>query len=79
MGPYLRMAKDRMIELIDTLKKRFKHLVTRVAIVGYRDINDDPRFLLKNFSPNLETAKAYIASIICKGGKDIPEDVNGGL
>jgi len=73
------MAKDKMNDLISTLKKDFKHLITRVAVVGYRDYGDEPRFLTKNFSPNLDTAKAYISSIVCKGGRDIPEDVNGGL
>lgn len=79
MGPYLRMAKDKMNDLIETLKKDFKHLKARIAVVGYRDYGDEPRFLVKQFSPKLDVVKNYVASIMCKGGRDIPEDINGGL
>eukprot|EP00330_Aristerostoma_sp_ATCC50986_P003347 CAMPEP_0114586542 /NCGR_PEP_ID=MMETSP0125-20121206/9729_1 /TAXON_ID=485358 ORGANISM="Aristerostoma sp., Strain ATCC 50986" /NCGR_SAMPLE_ID=MMETSP0125 /ASSEMBLY_ACC=CAM_ASM_000245 /LENGTH=78 /DNA_ID=CAMNT_0001782011 /DNA_START=693 /DNA_END=929 /DNA_ORIENTATION=- len=78
MDPWIEMARNYIDHIIDILDNDFSHLDARVAVVGYRD-NDNMQYLVKNFTRKLDVIKTFIGSIVCKGGVDVPEDVNGGL
>jgi hypothetical protein len=54
-------------------------LEIRVAFVGYRDVQDHPRFSLKDFTDNINDVKNFISGVQASGGGDEPEDVQGGL
>jgi len=47
--------------------------------VGYRDVQDHPRFSIHEFSDDLEKVKNYISGVQASGGGDFPEDVQGGF
>ena len=51
----------------------------RVCFIGYRDIQDKPRFEIFKFSEDLDAAVKFISGMNAMGGGDAPEDVQGGL
>ena len=55
------------------------NLKCRVSVVGYRDIKDARRFEVMPFNEDTEEVKKFIGAIKAEGGKDMPEDMQGGL
>ena len=51
----------------------------RVCFIGYRDIKDDTRFEIHPFTDKIDDLKGFIEKVRAKGGRDHPEDVQGGL
>lgn len=56
-----------------------KGLTTRVAFIGYRDIKDESRFEMMEFTENVQSVRNFINKVVATGGGDFPEDVTGGL
>ena len=82
--------KARVVELFDHVSRleavTKKNLPLRVALVFYRDIDDetatsDPwRIKVLKFTRDIDIAKHFLTTVAPGGlGRDIPEDVEGGL
>ena len=79
MAAWIERSKDTLKTIIDEVKKTNPTLKVRVAFVGYRDVQDHPRFSIHKFSDNLDEVKKFIAGVTATGGGDFPEDVQGGF
>jgi hypothetical protein len=79
MQEWIERSKETLHEIINNLKSENEALVVRVCFVGYRDIKDDVRFCVKPFTEDLDDVKAFISNVKADGGRDWPEDVQGGL
>jgi len=55
------------------------NLGVRVCFVGYRDIGDQERFRVMEFTKNIKAVKKFISETMAEGGGDEPEDLQGGL
>ena len=51
----------------------------RVAFVAYRDVQDNNRFDVTDFTDDLDLVKKNISKQNASGGGDFPEDVQGGF
>lgn len=79
MQEWIERSKETLHEIINNVKSENEALVVRVCFVGYRDIKDTERFCVKPFTENLDEIKAFISNVKADGGRDWPEDVQGGL
>ena len=79
MASWINRSKDTLSEIISAVKESNPTLTVRVCFVGYRDINDHPRFSIFEFSEDIDAVKKYIAGVNASGGDDFPEDVQGGF
>ena len=82
MSCWIERAKETIIEIIDKVVSDSEEdgkVVPKISFVGYRDHGDSTRFAVKPFTSNVSEIKEFIHSMTALGGKDIPEDVVGGL
>lgn len=79
MSSWIQRSKDTLKEIIDNVKSDNPDLDVRVCFVGYRDIQDKPRFSIHEFTTDLDKIKKYISGVNASGGGDFPEDVQGGF
>ena len=78
MSCYIAQARDTVNAVIDSVKETYPHSKVRIAIVGYRDIEDGPkRFEIMDFCESVLDVKNFLNSLAAMGGGDGPEDVNG--
>jgi Mg-chelatase subunit ChlD len=75
MASWIERSKNTLKEIIDNVRKDNPDLEVRVCFVGYRDVQDHPRFSLHDFTTDLEKIKKYISGVSASGGGDFPEDV----
>lgn len=79
MASWIQRSKDTLKEIIDSVTAGNPGLEVRVCFVGYRDIRDNPRFSIHEFTDDLEKIKKFISAVNANGGGDFPEDVQGGF
>jgi len=79
MQEWIERSKETLHEIINNIKVQSKDLKVRVAFVGYRDIRDTERFCVAPFTSDLDKVKNFISKQVADGGRDWPEDVQGGL
>lgn len=84
MGPWIEVLHRSGKAFWESLEKEQKITLTRMAFVGYRDVDDKKRFERWNFpsaalSNASEAWASFLASIKAGGGEDKAEDVLGGL
>lgn len=84
MKPWINRAKETLGEIIDNVVAESKEegenpLLVRVCFIGFRDHKDDQRFSISPFTEDIKVIKDFMNDCIAEGGKDIPEDVVGGL
>jgi hypothetical protein len=79
MQEWIERSKETLHEIINNIKAQSKDLKVRVAFVGYRDIRDTERFCVAPFTSDLDKVKSFISKQVADGGRDWPEDVQGGL
>ncbi|KAJ3106441.1 hypothetical protein HDU96_008218, partial [Phlyctochytrium bullatum] len=72
-------VRQTLLQIMQQVKQQINNFEPRVAFVGYRDYKDDERFVVKDFTTNLDTMVDFVGTIVAKGGRDYPEDVKGGL
>jgi hypothetical protein len=78
MEPWIAQARNRMVQMVNTVRTQHPQAVLRVSFVGYRDYGDDQRFVIVPFLEAHETM-ARIQDVYAEGGDDIAEDVATGL
>ncbi|KAJ1408915.1 kinase-like domain-containing protein [Ochromonadaceae sp. CCMP2298] len=80
MGSWMGVARDKMIDLIQTIKADNANCSVRVAYIGYRDFCDGAeRLAVAPFTTDSASITAFIARQTAQGGGDAPEDVAGAL
>jgi Mg-chelatase subunit ChlD len=82
MGPYINVAKSKILEIIRTIKKEELCHSLRVGLVPYRDHPPEERtFVTKKFHLTDDTAviERNVRSMSAYGGGDGPEAVDDGL
>jgi len=75
MGSWIQRSKDTLKQIIQSVKKENESLTVRVCFIGYRDVQDKPRFEIFQFSEDLDAAVKFISTMRAMGGGDAPEDV----
>ena len=60
MGSWIERAKTTLRQIIDQVKNENPTLTARVCFIGYRDVQDHPRFAIKDFSEDIDAVKAFI-------------------
>ena len=79
MNPYLQMAKDKIIGIIDSTKKNCGSADVKLGFVGYRDYLDSKHeYLTVKLNKNSKEVRDYINQVSVGGGSDC-EDMPGGL
>jgi len=79
MNPYLQMAKDKIIGIIDSTKKHCGSADVKLGFVGYRDYLDSKHeYLTVKLNKNSKEVRDYISQVNVGGGSDC-EDMPGGL
>jgi len=61
MQVWIERSKDTLKEIINNVKKFNPELEVRVCFIGYRDIRDEVRFTVQDFTDNIEDVKAFIS------------------
>lgn len=84
MGPWIKETKQKIIDIVEYVQSSSKDMKMRLAFVGYRDFDhDDKRLVEFPFKDatkgTCEAFAKWLEGVAAIGGKDIPEDVAGGL
>ena len=74
MGPWIRQAKTRMVEIVETVRSQHPNTNILVGFVGYRDYGDDENQIVIPFQIAQDTMN-QIQPIQAEGGDDCAEDV----
>jgi hypothetical protein len=61
MQIWIERSKDTLKEIINNVKTYNPDLEVRVCFVGYRDIKDDVRFTVHDFTNNIDDVKTFIS------------------
>ena len=79
MKAFLQMAKDKIIAIIDNIRKNCGSVDVKLGFVGYRDYLDTNHEYLKvKLNKNVKEVRDYISKVDVGGGGDC-EDMAGGL
>ena len=79
MKAFLQMAKDKIIAIIDNIRKHCGSVDVKLGFVGYRDYLDTNHEYLKvKLNKNAKEVRDYISKVEVGGGGDC-EDMPGGL
>ena len=77
MQPWIDAAKDKIVETLSNIQRRYTDSEISAAFIGYRDFDDDEQFIKINFTKNIEELRDSILDIEAEGGDDVCEDVAG--
>ena len=79
MATYLDFAKDKVLDIIESIKKETSATV-KLGFIGYRDYHDskDEYLIYPELTKESELVKKFISNAKAGGGKD-SEDMGGGL
>jgi phage-related protein len=75
MAPYISSVKDSIKSIVDRVLATNQDTNLRLAIVGYRNINDSPRCEVLDFITSIGSFKEFLAGLNATGGDDAPEDM----
>ena len=79
MGDEITAAAETMVTNISLLKTKYPNCVFRVALVVYRDYDEDDEFVIMDFTDNVESIVSTLMREKASGGGDSAENVAGGL
>jgi hypothetical protein len=80
MSSWIQRAKDVLKSIVEKAKKSCdENLKVRISFIGYRDHGEELRFVIRNFTEDVKLVQSFIDGAKATGGKDVPEDVTGGL
>lgn len=79
MSSYIASVKDSIHDIVQRIRATNKNLSLRLAIVGYRDIEDCPRFEVLDFVSFIDSFTSFLAGLRATGGADTPEDMAGAI
>jgi Mg-chelatase subunit ChlD len=79
MSGLLEGAKTKIWSIVNTISTAKPRPILRIALVGYRDLNDTYVTRVYDFTGNLETMYGHLRRFEAGGGGDEPEHVNQAL
>jgi len=81
MSQLIELCKSKITEIVDLLRKIYSSSIKlRLSFLGYKDIQDKPRFQVIDFTEDPFQIRTYLQQqVTASGGGDIPEDLTGGL
>lgn len=80
MRRYIDAAMDQVRRIVSDMTAKFNNEAeVRLAVVGYKDHNDDPNIEFLDFTTSVSTVHSFLGELEAYGGDDAPEDVLGGL
>ncbi|KAJ3096519.1 hypothetical protein HDU97_005807 [Phlyctochytrium planicorne] len=79
MQRYIDKVRETLREITTKVKEAHVNLEPKLAFVGYRDYDDAERFVVQDFTTDVDRVVEFIGGINAQGGGDFPEDVKGGL
>lgn len=82
MAPHIQNVKDNIKKIVRKVRKVHCHLSLRLALVGYRDINNrDDRFEILDFTSSMDEFERFLSSLraISAPHRDRPEDIAGAV
>ncbi len=79
MSGLLEGAKTKIWSIVNTISTAKPRPVLRIALVGYRDLQDTYVTRVYDFTTNLETMYGHLREFHADGGGDTPEHVNQAL
>jgi hypothetical protein len=79
MGDEIQAAAETMISNVEKLKSMYPNCVFRLALVVYRDYDEDDEFVINDFTTNVESIVAILKGQLAVGGNDAAENVAGAL
>jgi len=78
MGSYIKMCQEKITQIVDIICSDNPNTSILISFVGYREHKDHSPSVL-SFNADVSSVKSFISTVKPLGGKDIPEDVCGGL
>ena len=78
MKPQITFCKNKVQDIVNSVRSNFPTAKIRVAFVGYRDF-DIPGYPVMDFTPDAKGMADFIDGIPAVGGGDVAEDLAGGL
>lgn len=67
MASYIASVKDSIQNIVERIRATNENLSLRLAVVGYRDIEDCPRFEVLNFVDSIDSFKSFLANLVLPG------------
>lgn len=77
MQPWIDAAKEKVVDILDSIYKRYPDCQISASFIGYRDFHDEHQFIKVPFTQNIEHLQTLIMNIEAEGGDDVCEDVAG--
>jgi Alpha-kinase family/von Willebrand factor type A domain len=79
MGKYIEAAKSSIKEIAHRVMHTNPDLKLRVAVVGHRDLSDNDRFEILDFTSSIADFETFVSKLVADGGADAPEDIAGAI
>lgn len=80
MSSFISSVKDSIQNIVDRVLATNGNMNLRLAIVGYRDIDDgSKRFEVLDFVTSIDAFKTFLANLRATGGADAAEDIAGAI
>jgi hypothetical protein len=79
MSSYIASVKDNIRDIVSRVSSTNRSMKLRLALVGYRDIDDASRHEVLDFVASVDDFKNFLAGLSATGGGDAPEDLAGAI
>lgn len=79
MGEWIGAAKSQVISIADTIAAEAGAMTVEFSFVCYRDFSENENIVSTDFTTEVPSIKAFVATLEAIGGGDFPEDMAGGL
>lgn len=79
MGPMIQAVKNQIRTMVRDIERAHPSCQVRLAVVAYRDYEDDPRTESLPFTRDVQVFESFLGALEAKGGGDPAEDVISGL
>lgn len=79
MAPWIKAAKDQIVDIIESTQKRYADTHVYVGFVGYRDVDDSVPIVHLPFTTDIASVKRVLENTRAEEGDDEAEDVAHGL
>lgn len=80
MASWINLTKDKIKEIINSVKMTYPSSTFFVSVVAYRDFDQkDNSFQVLPFTSDISQVVSFLSKVDARGGGDEAEDINGGF
>jgi len=79
MGSWIKVTVEKILLIAEQARELYSNIILRIGFIGYRDIDDNGRIEICDFSEDIESVRIFINRMRAYGGGDAPEDIAGAL